>query len=58
MGPFGSGKTKSRQMKGVMQVIESIARVEGIYKDREGWYLAYTKLLWEKFVDKHFFVGL
>ena len=53
VGHIGAGKTKIRQIKCVLQVIEMIARMEGIYKDREGWYLVYEKLLWEKVGYEH-----
>ena len=42
-----------RQIKCVLQVIERVSRMAGIYNDREGWYLAYTKFLWENFGGKH-----
>ena len=38
-----AGKKKLRQMKCVMQVVERFSRAEGIYKVREGWYMAYKK---------------
>ena len=45
------------QMKCVLQVIEKISSMEEIYKGREGWDLAFTKLLWEKVGDKHLLSG-
>ena len=54
VGYIGAGKTKLVQMKCVMQVIERIERMEGIYKDREVWNLAYRKLLWKKVVNHLF----
>ena len=54
---IAAGKIKLRQMKCVMQVIERIERMEGIYKDREGWYLVYEKLLWEKVGYEHLLSG-
>ena len=36
VGQIGSGKTKLRHMKCVMQVIERIEMMESIYKVREG----------------------
>ena len=40
-------------MKCVLQVIERVSMVDGIYKDIYGWDLEYMKLLWEKVGDKH-----
>ena len=57
MGHFEEGETKLSQMKCVLQVIERIARMEGTCKDREGWDLAYTKLLWEKVGNKNLLSG-
>ena len=40
-------------MKCVLQVIERVSMVDGIYKDIYGWDLEYMKLLWEKVVGKY-----
>ena len=53
VGTILAGKTKFMQMKSVMQMIERFAKIEGIYKGREGWNLAYTELMWEKVGNKH-----
>ena len=47
-----SRKMKLGHMKCVIQVSERIAMMEGIYNNREGLDLAYTKLLWERFGKK------
>ena len=53
VGNIGSGRTKLRHMKCVMQAIERIASMGVIKNDRDVWDLEHTKLLCEKVGDKH-----